>query len=291
MNYRWGFNNLDYNDQFYVSSGGFEKTKTGHTYGPLGRSGYMIHCVTAGHGTFVSNNHKYHLGKGSMFFIQPHKTIAMRADSEDPWSFYWIRFIGNLVPKYMKRINLSYKNPVMSQKNLPGVFNRVIGIVDYSKRIGPHDFYYQAKMLEILDLLQKAYPKHIQQNGIPQGIDLYEQARRYIFNHYDNQISTKDLVNYLNIDRTYLYRIFVKNTGQSPQKCINEYRLKRASELLKSEEGTIEYVALSSGFKSYQSFIRLFKEKYGVAPSTFRKKYILKDTVKEIKKKSKNHPK
>lgn len=61
--YRWGFNNQDYNAQFYVSSGGFEKPHPCHSYGPMGRSGYMIHCVTGGHGIFKSNGKVYHLKK------------------------------------------------------------------------------------------------------------------------------------------------------------------------------------------------------------------------------------
>lgn len=65
--YRWGFNNQDYNAQFYVSSGGFEKPHPCHSYGPMGRSGYMLHCVTGGHGIFKSNGKVYHLKKAISF--------------------------------------------------------------------------------------------------------------------------------------------------------------------------------------------------------------------------------
>lgn len=282
MSYRWGFNNLEFNDQFYISSGGFEQTSPTHQYGPIGRSGYMLHCVTAGHGYFTSNDHTYYVGKGDMFFIQPNKTITMKADPSDPWSFYWIRFIGNLVPKYMKRINLDYKHPMMKQEDLPGVFSRIIGIVEYSKYEGRKDFYYQAKMFEILDLLQKAYPTEYQ-SKYRKKEDIFRVARHYLTNHIDEAVSVSDLVDYLNIDRTYLYRIFKRNINKSPQEFINEYKLEKASELLKSAEGTIQYVALSSGFKSYQTFFKMFKKTYGISPQEYRKKYALKDTAKSIR--------
>ncbi|WP_353885068.1 AraC family transcriptional regulator [uncultured Lactobacillus sp.] len=64
-----------------------------------------------------------------------------------------------------------------------------------------------------------------------------------------------------------------KNSNQSPEQFIIDYRLKRASELLKSDSGTISYIALSSGFQRYQSFNRLFRKRYQISPTEFRKKY------------------
>lgn len=271
--YRWGFNNQEYNDQFYISSGGFEKPQPKHSYGPMGRSGYMLHCVTGGHGTFVSNDKKYHLKKGDIFYIEPHKSTYMEADEKEPWTFYWVRFIGNLVPKYMSRIDLSYKKPIMNINQTPEVFKNIIKIVEYSKHEGKNDFYYQARMFDILNTLQKNFPAQQLDSNVKEAIDLYYQAMRYISNNYEEQISVHDLVNYLSIDRSYLFRIFKKHSGTNPQDFITNYRLRKASELLKNKDNSIEYVALSCGFLSYQSFFRFFKKKYGISPSTYQNRY------------------
>lgn len=271
--YRWGFNNEAYNAQFYISSGGFEKPHPNHSYGPMGRSGYMIHCVTSGQGIFISNGKTYHLTKGDMFYIEPNKSIYMEADKDNPWTFYWIRFIGNLVPTYMDKINLTYKNAVMHERDLPIVFKNVIDIVEHSKHDGFKDFYYQAKMFSILNDLQKYYPKPFNPINNKQGIDIYQEAKQYIINNYDTPISVHDLVNYLNIDRSYLFRIFKSQSNSSPQEFITNYRLRKASELLKEKNNSVEYVALSCGFPSYQSFFRFFKKKYNLSPSTYKEKY------------------
>lgn len=184
---RWGFNNQAYNAQFYISSGGFEEPEPDHSYGPMGRSGYMIHVVTGGKGLFVSEGQKYELGAGSMFYIEPHKTTYMKADHDDPWTFYWIRFVGNLVPKYMNRINLTAEKPVMNRQDLPQVFDKVIDIVNYSQVAGPHDFYYQAQLFEILHELQLFYPKEKTALKLPQATDLFQQATRYVANNYETQ--------------------------------------------------------------------------------------------------------
>lgn len=270
---RWGFSNQAYNAQFYISSGGFEEPEPDHSYGPMGRSGYMIHVVTGGKGLFVSEGQKYELGAGSMFYIEPHKTTYMKADHDDPWTFYWIRFVGNLVPKYMNRINLTAEKPVMNRQDLPQVFDKVIDIVNYSQVAGPHDFYYQAQLFEVLHELQLFYPKEKTALKLPQATDLFQQATRYVANNYETQITVHDLVSYLNIDRSYLYRIFKSQAGVSPQDYITDYRLKKASEILKDPQNSIEYTALSCGFSNYQSFIRFFKKRYQLSPSEYRKQY------------------
>ena len=134
--------------------------------------------------------------------------------------------------------------------------------------------------------MEKKYPKNTNKRSQLSKDDICKVAIQYIRNHYDEQISVHDLVSYLNIDRTYLYRIFMRKHNMSPQEYINQYRLQKASELLKSPEGTIESVAYSSGFKTYQSFFKMFKKYYAISPLAFREKYVLKDTVSEIKKKN-----
>lgn len=160
----------------------------------------------------------------------------MEADAVDPWTFYWVRFIGNLVPQYMKRINLSYQNPIIRQEDLPTVFQDVVDIVEYSQQTGPRDFYYQSKMFSILHALQLHFPKESTKNKVLQTTDIYDRALRYIANNYEEQISVHDLVGYLNIDRSYLFRIFKKHSQTNPQEFITNYRLAKASELLKSKK-------------------------------------------------------
>ncbi|MBP2057943.1 AraC-like DNA-binding protein [Lactobacillus colini] len=271
--YRKVFNNEEYNSACYISSGGFEKLEPNHSYGPMGRSGYMIHCVTSGKGTFISNGKTYHLKQGDIFYIEPYKTTYMEADSADPWSFYWIRFIGNIIPTYMKRISLSHKNPLISRTQAPGVYECIKKIVTTSFTPGNHDFFYQSKLFEALNILQIHFPNRNQKLNFPSTNDLFQSATRYITNHYEEHVSVQDIVDYLNIDRSYAYRIFKKYAQKSPQDFITDYQLDKACEMLKDPANSVEYVALSCGFSSYQSFFRFFKKKYLISPSKYQEKY------------------
>ena len=81
-------------------------------------------------------------------------------------------------------------------------------------------------------------------------------------------ISVASVASYLNIDRSYFYKIFVKNIGISPQQYLAEFRMKRAKELLQRGVSVTE-TAQAVGMSSIYTFSALFKKIYGVPPCHF----------------------
>lgn len=267
------FSNEQYNPYLYLTSGGYEATTPSHQYGPLGRSGYMLHYISDGKGTFISNNVTYHLKKGDFLYIEPQKTVTMTADETDPWSFYWIRFTGDLIKQYMSRINISYQNPVLSIKDTSVVPQKIVEIVNYSQDPNKSDFMYNAKLLEILNSLYNILPNSSKDQTSSQDI-IYTKALYYIRNNYESPISINDVVAYLSIDRTYLYKLFKDNMNIGPKEYLTRYRLKKAAELLKVSEESIVFIAQSCGFPSYQRFARVFHKYMGYSPSEYKKNFL-----------------
>lgn len=263
------FSNEKYNPYLYLTSGGYEATVPSHQYGPLGRSGYMLHYIFGGKGVFISNNVKYHLKKGDFIYIEPNKTVTMIADKVDPWSFYWIRFTGDLIRQYMSQIDISYKNPVFSIKDTPVVPQKIVEIVNYSQEKNSSDFLYSAKLLKILNSLYNVFPsKPDTQSSDPDR--LYTQALYYIRNNYESAITINDVVEYLNVDRTYLFKLFKNNMNIGPKEYLTRYRLKKATELLKVSNESITFIAQSCGFSTYQRFTRIFHKYIGCTPSEYK---------------------
>ena len=58
-------------------------------------------------------------------------------------------------------------------------------------------------------------------------------------------------------------------TGKTITEYINEVRLKKSIELLKSGNVNITEIAIICGFNDVNYFSRLFKKKYGVSPTKF----------------------
>ena len=68
-----------------------------------------------------------------------------------------------------------------------------------------------------------------------------------------------------------LNRIFIRETGLSPQKYVQGLRVSRAANLLKRTSLTIEEIAEQCGFFDRSHFHRIFQKKIGLSPVQFRK--------------------
>ena len=79
------------------------------------------------------------------------------------------------------------------------------------------------------------------------------------------------IANFLNIERTYLYRLFKDITGTSPQEYLLDYRIRRACSLLKDTKLPVSDIARSVGYDDSLYFSRLFKQKKGRTPTQYRK--------------------
>ncbi len=53
---RYFFNNSNNNENLFLYTVGYEETKPLHKYGPTTRSGYMLHYIKSGKGTFYSRS-------------------------------------------------------------------------------------------------------------------------------------------------------------------------------------------------------------------------------------------
>jgi len=75
----------------------------------------------------------------------------------------------------------------------------------------------------------------------------------------------------VNVNYTYLSRLFKKELGLSFTEYISRERIKRAFPLLFDKQKRIGDIAIHAGFKNLQSFERTFKHLYNISPNQFRK--------------------
>ncbi len=87
------------------------------------------------------------------------------------------------------------------------------------------------------------------------------------------QLTLADLANHIGTNRTYLSR-YINNYMATPFiNYINDYRCAEAKEMLSdtTSQLTLSEISEKCGFASYSTFRRVFKQKYGYAPSQCRK--------------------
>ena len=82
--------------------------------------------------------------------------------------------------------------------------------------------------------------------------------------------SVELIANEIGMSSTHLYRKIKALTNRSPKDVIKKYRIKKASLLLKNNEGNVSEVMYKVGFSSISYFSKCFKAEFGLTPKEYQ---------------------
>ena len=88
----------------------------------------------------------------------------------------------------------------------------------------------------------------------------------------DPDTSVESMSAHLCMSRVQLYKRMVSLTGTTPSEYLRTKRIKRAEELIHSDELNISEIAYTVGFNNPRYFTKYFQEAYGLTPSQYKKK-------------------
>ncbi len=93
----------------------------------------------------------------------------------------------------------------------------------------------------------------------------------YMKENYKEDISLESLAETFGYSPTYLSRMFQKYAKTNYKVCLDDIRLKHTVKELVNTKASIEEIALENGFPNSKAFARVFRKRYGMLPSEFRR--------------------
>lgn len=88
--------------------------------------------------------------------------------------------------------------------------------------------------------------------------------------NYREDLKIGDFCKTMGESRSQLYRKIIEVTNLSPIALINEFRLKKATDLMNMKKGNnISQIAFEAGFNNLSYFSRRFKKRFGLRPSVY----------------------
>lgn len=96
------------------------------------------------------------------------------------------------------------------------------------------------------------------------------KALLYMHTYYHRHITLDDIARAASLDRSYLCRLFKRETGKSLFAYLTDLRLSAATQIITQEGVYIREVAGRIGIDDPFYFARLFKKRFGVSPSEYR---------------------
>ena len=94
---------------------------------------------------------------------------------------------------------------------------------------------------------------------------------RYVNDNYAQPISLSTLADYTGLTIPYISRIFKEQFGSTFLEYLQTIRLEHAVNDIRSTDKSLTRISLDNGFPNSASFIRKFREVYGMTPGDFRK--------------------
>lgn len=258
---------ISYSKENLICVGSGHKPPDLHQWGPGIRYIYALHYILSGKGYFEVNNVTYSLSASESFIIFPETEVFYYPDPDDPWEYVWIDFKGEEALHLLSMTNFTQGTPVAPSINedlLP-----LFRIIENSNLKPFEKERSNARLRLLLSYYMEYYPKE----DTVDKIDYVLSAKEYIENNYWKEtLSVAEIVEFVKIDRTYLYRLFKEGTGMSVLEYITSYRIKRASYLLQNTSIAIKSIAYSVGFENQLYFSRVFRKATSYSPSEYRGK-------------------
>lgn len=153
----------------------------------------------------------------------------------------------------------------LKSKNIPA--NRLLSDLDDSV-----DYFTASKSIIDFKVLIKTLLNKVRFiasiNSIPTSIS--ERAKHYISQNLNQDLSRTDIANHLHINADYFTRIFKKETGLSIPDFIMQEKLKTAKEMISKTDMSISSIASSLGYTNFSYFSKLFKDMFGINPSSYK---------------------
>lgn len=138
-----------------------------------------------------------------------------------------------------------------------------------------------ARISKLIELRDKLRQKYSNEPGLAHSIictndkdQKFSAKLNEVLNEHmtDTEFSVNDFAGIMGLGRTVFYKKVRGVTGYSPYEYLRVMRLKKAAEMLLTEDLTIAEVAYSVGINDPFYFSKCFKNQFGVSPSAYRKK-------------------
>lgn len=254
----------------YLCLCGYSKCEPLHSFGPAVRPHYVLHYIMEGKGRYYVGDTQYDLQAGQGFLIEPNVQTFYQADEKDPWTYLWIGFGGSSAESYLRDIGLNSSQLTCRCRHAEELKLTVINMLKHNTSSTTDQFLLQSLLYSFFSIL--ARDMEIVPPTRSNGDNIYiRRAIEYIHNNYSNTIHVADIAAYVCIDRSYLYTLFRRSLGVSPQDYLTNCRISCASELLTLTELPVSGVAFSCGYQDPLVFSKAFKQRMGLTPSQFRR--------------------
>ena len=241
---------------------------------------YEIFRVLEGHFYCAVEGQKYSLSPGDILFTLPNERHTTAPDTNEAYTRQIIQLErGYLTEKFPDIVSKLDKKPAGRQNYIPASLASKYAVDIIFSQL--HEYALSDKdeaetMLRLCSLVLVTKISEILKYEYTSGeIRLKKNIKKitdYINDNITAPINLDGIANYLYLDKSYVCRLFKRETGLTINAYINMTRVSMAKQMISS--GTSPRAAYTRcGYNDYSTFYRAFRRYAGITPEEFKRGY------------------
>ncbi len=267
-------NNFDLNVDHY----GAEVCDSNYCFGPTIRDNYVLHFIVNGKGQFTINGQTTTLKEGDFFILPKNQVTFYQADETEPWSYLWVGFGGSRAESILHQTSLLdhyYCHSSLSSK----ILDQMMTLLQFSNQEmnAVNELRLVGELYKLLAFLMEEFPTTNDTTTLTKNY--IKQTLKMIHTQYDSPLKVNDIAQKLNLNRSYLYKIFKEQVGCSIKEYLLQVKMEKSADLILNPNLSISEVSNSVGFQDPLVFSKTFKKHFQLSPSYYRKRH-MKSTSK-----------
>ncbi|MEZ5427660.1 MAG: AraC family transcriptional regulator [Pyrinomonadaceae bacterium] len=242
-----------------------------HSFARHTHEGFAIGVIERGIEIFNYQGRRYRAGEGQIILINPAEVHDGNGEGRDGWAFS----IFYVDPKIMHRAAME-----MAGGKSPMPFFREAVIED---AVSAHRLLRLHRSLETSDsalekeslilstfagLISRQSPETPAAKPTKGEPRVVSRVKSYLEENYMENVSLAEIAAFARMSRFHLIRVFKKHTGLPPHAYLEQIRVNRAKELLRSGTSIIE-TANELGFFDQSHLTKTFKRFAGTTPGQY----------------------
>lgn len=263
----------------FVANLGNLNVEMGHHYtyrGPifakehLHETLYHLSYLIYGKSVIIVDGESFKVSSGDVIFIPPQKLHASFEDIETDFELVEAKF--STQDHLAEKLTLEF--PFVVHIHNTAIFEPSLErFIEAYLIHGGKDWLTRIRLTEVLMLLAEEQSPHMFQSSAIDDMRLrIKQSVTYMSLHYYEPLTIDMLAELVNLSPSYFAGGFRKIMEVSPIEFLLRIRIQRVKELLLNSSRSISQIASECGFSSPKYLARIFMQREGMSPSSFRNK-------------------
>lgn len=241
---------------------GYRACTPSFTPGYIPRKNHIIHYIYHGELIVQTEGATYSVYPGQAFISYPDHVYHYLSSKENPCTYRWIEFSGTNLDLFMQSVAFSFKNPIITDSEGSPLGNILTELTEGGKlsinQINGYSWFLADILSHTKRKKESVFEKYV------------EKAIEYIYSNIYKKTTVSDVAEYLDIDRSYLSRVFNQYMGISIKKYIYNCHMDVAKNMLTYSPLPIKDIAASVGYDDPLDFTKAFHRTFGASPSKWR---------------------